>query len=145
MSHYFTLREAEALLPRLESLLQQAVDARLELEDWETELTEIAAQITMSGGMEIDPLRVSEVRSKHKRGAAHVQRLVDEIEDIGCVVKDLETGLVDFPARLGEREVYLCWKLGEERIDHWHGVEEGFSGRKPIGDEFGPRSTTRLQ
>ncbi len=145
MSNYFTLQEAEALLPRLESLLQQAVDARLELEDWETELTEIAAQITMSGGMEIDPLRVSEVRSKHKRGAVHVERLVDEIEDTGCVVKDLETGLVDFPARIGDQEVYLCWKLGEMSIDHWHGVNEGFSGRKPIGNEFGPRSSSRLQ
>lgn len=133
------------MLPRLESLLQQAVEARLELDDWETELTEIAAQITMSGGMEIDPLRVSEVRSKHNRGAAQVQRLVDEIEDAGCVVKDLETGLVDFPARLGDQEVYLCWKLGEASIDHWHGVDEGFSNRRPIGDEFGPRSTRRLQ
>lgn len=145
MSQYFTLKEAEALLPRLEGLLQQAVDARLELSDWETELTEIAAQITMSGGMEIDPLGVSEIRSKHRRGAAQVQRLVDEIEDTGCVVKDLETGLLDFPARLGDQEVYLCWKLGEMRIDHWHGVDEGFSGRKPIRDEFGPRSSSRLQ
>ena len=71
--------------------------------------------------------------------------LVDEIEDAGCVVKDLETGLVDFPARLGDQEVYLCWKLGEVSIDHWHGVDEGFSSRKPIGDEFGPRSAQRLQ
>ena len=65
---------------------------------------------------------------------------MEQIEESGCVVKDLDIGLIDFPAMLGEQQVFLCWKLGEPRIEYWHGVHEGFAGRKPIDDEFGPPS-----
>jgi hypothetical protein len=63
---------------------------------------------------------------------------MEHIEDSGCLVKDLDIGLIDFPAMLGQQQVFLCWKLGEPRIEFWHGVHEGFAGRKPIEDEFGP-------
>ena len=66
--------------------------------------------------------------------------VIGQIEASGCVVKDLDIGLVDFPALLGDEEVYLCWKLGEDSIDYWHRVEEGFAGRKPVGDDFGRSS-----
>jgi hypothetical protein len=69
---------------------------------------------------------------------------MDQIEDSGCIVKDLDVGLVDFPALLGEEQVLLCWKLGEPRIEYWHRNEEGFGGRKPIDGEFGPSQHDKL-
>ena len=61
---------------------------------------------------------------------------MERINNWGVQVKDLDTGLIDFPTLYKGREVLLCWKLGEERIAYWHGVEEGFRGRKAIDDEF---------
>jgi hypothetical protein len=61
---------------------------------------------------------------------------MDSIQEIGCLVKDLDIGLLDFPTLYRGREVYLCWRLGEQRIEHWHGVDEGFRGRKPVDDDF---------
>ncbi len=63
-----------------------------------------------------------------------LQDAVTKIQETGCLVKDLDMGLVDFPCRLKGEDVYLCWKLGEERIGFWHGVNEGFAGRKPLDD-----------
>jgi hypothetical protein len=57
---------------------------------------------------------------------------VNKIQETGCVVKDLDTGLIDFPSLLDGQEVYLCWKVGEDRIEYWHGLHEGFAGRKPL-------------
>jgi hypothetical protein len=68
---------------------------------------------------------------------------MQHIEESGCVVKDLDIGLVDFPAMLGDEQVFLCWKLGEPRIEFWHRMDEGFAGRKPISDEFGSSGPNR--
>jgi hypothetical protein len=64
---------------------------------------------------------------KHEIG-----RLIYRIESFGCVVKDIDLGLIDFPAVRDEEPIYLCWKLGEPRVAYWHGVDEGFSSRKPL-------------
>jgi hypothetical protein len=71
--------------------------------------------------------------------AAEVERLerelahaVDELSELGVQVKDLDEGLVDFPARRGDEEVLLCWRLGEDEVGFWHSVEDGFAGRKPL-------------
>jgi len=64
---------------------------------------------------------------KHEIG-----RLIYRIESFGCVVKDIDLGLIDFPAVRDEEPIYLCWKFGEPRVAYWHGVDEGFSSRKPL-------------
>jgi hypothetical protein len=64
---------------------------------------------------------------KHEIG-----RLIYRIESFGCVVKDIDLGLIDFPAVRDDEPIYLCWKLGEPRVAYWHGVDEGFSSRKPL-------------
>lgn len=64
---------------------------------------------------------------KHEIG-----RLIYRIESFGCVVKDIDLGLIDFPAVRDDEPIYLCWKLGEPRVANWHGVDEGFSSRKPL-------------
>ncbi len=61
-----------------------------------------------------------------------LQDLVDELSDIGCELKDYQTGLIDFVGRHEGRDVNLCWKLGEERITHWHELDGGFASRKPV-------------
>jgi hypothetical protein len=62
--------------------------------------------------------------------------MFENFEEIGCVVKDLDIGLIDFPALYRGKEVYLCWRLGEPDIDFWHPTDEGFAGRRPIDGEF---------
>jgi hypothetical protein len=64
---------------------------------------------------------------KHEIG-----RLIYRIESFGCVVKDIDLGLIDFPAVRDDEPIYLCWKLGEPRVAYWHGVDEGFRSRKPL-------------
>jgi hypothetical protein len=72
------------------------------------------------------------VRVERDQLESVVRAAVERIQDAGCIIKDLEIGLVDFPARLNNEEIYLCWRLGEDRIRFWHRPDEGFAGRKPI-------------
>jgi hypothetical protein len=137
MSKLFTLREAQALVPRLEQLLRTAVKAKNDVDEVDEELQGLAARITMAGGMEIDPAAVAAMKVRKMGAFQTLQQSVDEIQSTGCLIKDLEEGLLDFPAMLGDREVYLCWKLGEAQIEYWHHVEDGFAGRKRIQREFG--------
>jgi hypothetical protein len=62
----------------------------------------------------------------------HLEDYVDELTDVGCELKDYQVGLIDFVGRHQQRDVYLCWKLGEERIGYWHEIEAGYAGRQPI-------------
>lgn len=137
MPKLFTLREAQALVPRLEKLLRSAVKAKNAAEEVDEELQGVAARITMSGGMEIDPTAVAEMKVRKMGAVRTLQESVEEIRETGCLIKDLEEGLLDFPAMLGDREVYLCWKMGETQIEYWHHIEDGFAGRKRIESEFG--------
>ena len=76
--------------------------------------------------------KTGKIRLEFNRLQQSVQSALDRIQETGCVVKDLNVGLLDFPARINGDEVYLCWKLGEDRIRFYHRQDEGFSGRKPI-------------
>jgi hypothetical protein len=143
MPHFFTLKEAEELLPRIQQLLQSAVEAHSEAAGHEGALERVVSRITYLGGVEIDPADYSQRKHLKRRAEGVVQQAVEEIQAAGVLIKDIEAGLIDFPAVLGGREVLLCWKLGESKIEHWHGVDEGFAGRKPITGEFGPRANPR--
>lgn len=72
------------------------------------------------------------VQTELDRAVARQDELLDELSNVGVELKDFETGLVDFVGRHEGRDVYLCWKLGEERITHWHEMNAGFAGRKPV-------------
>ena len=143
MSRFFTLQEAEELLPRIERLLQSAVEAYSEAAGHEGALERVVSRITYLGGVEIDPADYSQRKNLKRRAEGVVQQAIEEIQAAGVLIKDIEVGLIDFPAIFGGREVLLCWKLGESKIEHWHGVDEGFTGRKPITSEFGPRGSVR--
>jgi len=72
------------------------------------------------------------VRKEHTRLAQNLKSALDQILETGCVIKDLDVGLLDFPSVIDNEEVYLCWKLGEDRIRYYHRQNEGFAGRKPL-------------
>jgi hypothetical protein len=88
------------------------------------------------GGMVVDRTEVREARERRDHAAGSLRQVLEEVQELGCVVKDLDIGLVDFPTLFQGREVYLCWKLGEPAIAFWHGVDEGFAGRKAIDQDF---------
>jgi hypothetical protein len=130
----FTLEEANSLLPRLEPLLRRLVARRQELREHQERLAEFRALASRSGGA-LPGTHHARARSESERLLGDIHEGIQEVESLGCVIKDLDLGLVDFPARRGPTQVYLCWRLGEAEIRHWHGLEEGFAGRKPLGDD----------
>jgi len=136
LSRRFTLREAESLLPQVSSLIQQAVSLKAECQDAEESIEALAHKIMLHGGMIVDRGRARAVREKRDNTLESLKAIVERIQENGCVVKDLDKGLVDFPTLFRGQEVYLCWKMDEPGIRFWHGVEEGFAGRKQIDQEF---------
>jgi hypothetical protein len=132
----FTLDEAQSLLPVLESLLKRAIEGKHSAEEAESHLSGLAQRIYLSGGMRVNPATVAQQRAELESHMNQVKESVAEIDAIGVQVKDLDSGLLDFPFRLDEEVVLLCWKMGEESIEHWHTMESGFSGRQPVDERF---------
>jgi hypothetical protein len=135
MSRRFTLREAEELLPSIDLLIRKAVAQKSAYQEAEEELQSITQRVMVSGGMIVDRDAVGLVRQRLDRAAESLKQALSEIQESGCVVKDLDIGLVDFPTLFRGREVYLCWRMGEPAIRYWHG-DEGFRGRKEIDQDF---------
>lgn len=138
----FTLEEAQSLLPLLESLLKRAIDAKNSAQLVESGLNELAQRIYFSGGMRVDTAEVARRRAEMESHLKSMREVVAEIDAIGVQVKDLETGLLDFPCRLGEELVLLCWRMGEPAIEHWHTMEAGFQGRQPVDERFRRRAAS---
>jgi len=138
----FTLDEAQSLLPVLDSLLKRAIEGKQEAENIEADLTELSRAIYLSGGMRIDLSRVTTQRAAMDAHLQTVRESIAEIDSIGVQVKDLEAGLLDFPCRLDDQVVLLCWRMGESTIEHWHSTETGFKDRKPIDERFRRRSSS---
>ncbi len=138
----FTLDEAQSLLPVLESLLKRAIEGKRAAETVESDLSDLARQIYLSGGMRVDTTKVAAKRAEMDTHLQRVRESITEIDAIGVQVKDIETGLLDFPFRLDDDVVLLCWRLGEPSIEHWHTTDAGFKGRQPVDDRFRRRSAS---
>ena len=132
----FTLEEAQSLLPVLESLLKRAIEGKQAAEKLESELADLARRIYLSGGMKVDAATVVKQRAELDGQLKLVRESIAEIDAIGVQVKDLDSGLLDFPCRLDDQVVLLCWRIGEPAIEHWHTMEAGFKGRQPLDDRF---------
>jgi len=131
----FNRQEAEELLPLLKPLLANAVEKKKRVEMLDQEFAEAQKHILLRGGT-LPPYRyLARCRRERERLVNAMGKAVSQIEETGCVVKDLDQGSLDFPSIVNEEEVFLCWKLGEERIRYWHRADEGFAGRKPLGAE----------
>jgi hypothetical protein len=138
----FTLEEAQSLLPVLESLLKRAMEGKQAAEQVEASLAELSRRIYVSGGMRVNVAKVSKDRAEIETHLQVVRESLAEIDAIGVQVKDIETGLLDFPSIVDGQVVLLCWRRGESSIEHWHTVEAGFQGRQPLDERFRRRSTS---
>lgn len=121
---YFTVEEANALLPRLTQLIDQLRSARAAIYAARADLLPVLEAAVGNGGS-----------AKAGDLLPHFQRMEAAmlgLREIGCEVKDIDTGLVDFPALREGREVYLCWRYGEDRLRFWHELNAGFAGRRPL-------------
>lgn len=138
----FTLEEAQSLLPVLESLLKRAIEGKQSAEVVESGLSEVIRRIYLSGGMKVDVSKVAKQRAEMETHLQLVRECVTEMDSIGVQVKDLEAGLLDFPCRLDDEVVLLCWRMGEPAIDYWHTAEQGFQNRQPVNERFRRRSAS---
>jgi hypothetical protein len=132
----FTLQDAQVLLPTLESLLRTAIQSKKLIEDVEAELQDVAHRVFLNGGTLVNVVQVARRKAERERAVQRAKDAIAEIHATGVQVKDIDIGLLDFPCKVEGEIVLLCWKLGEEKITHWHSTEEGFAGRKPIDDRI---------
>lgn len=131
-SKLFSLTEAERLRTQVEPILIEAMESRRKMAEFEEKLAKLAERIQRSGGMQVAYEGIAKWRIERNQLEDSVRAAIDRIHSTGCIVKDLDVGLLDFPSRIDDKEVYLCWRLGEDRIRFYHGQDEGFAGRKPI-------------
>ena len=129
----FNRQDAENLLPLLQTLLATAIEKKKASEVIEQEFSRMQNRILLYGGIIPPYAYLAEKKVERDSCVAAIREALGKIEQAGCVVKDLDVGLVDFPSVVNDEQVYLCWKLGEERIRYWHRMDEGFTGRKPLG------------
>jgi hypothetical protein len=133
MPRYFTREAAEALLPQIEPVLREIQAMRAELASQALEVQQRRAHVMGNG--HVHPEETQAQVHQVARLSAELDRRLEQLAALGVLVKDLDSGLIDFPALRDGQEVYLCWRLGEgERIAWWHEIEAGFAGRQPLED-----------
>jgi hypothetical protein len=132
----FTLDEAQTLLPVLKSLLKRCMDGKQFAQRVEKEFQDLGHKIILSGGLLVNIPAMARRRAELDKAVQDTKDALGEIDAIGVQVKDLDIGLLDFPCVVDDEIVLLCWKYGEEKIEYWHGLEEGFRGRKPIDERI---------
>ncbi|GIV69536.1 DUF2203 domain-containing protein [Caldilinea sp.] len=126
-ARYFTLEEAQATLPQVKKLMEQVQSARREILRLRPDALPAIEQAALNGGNKL----LGEL-------AVHAMRLEEGVRGImalGAVIKDIDAGLVDFVGLRNGREIFLCWRYGEEEIGYWHELNAGFAGRRPL-DEY---------
>ena len=128
---YFTPEEANEALLEVRPLTEELVGHRRALVELQERQSVLTTRIAGNGG-NVEPHELEEVQEQLDEEVAGIARCVARIHEVGALVKDLDDGLVDFPATRDGRDVLLCWRLGEDEIGFWHGLDEGFSGRKPL-------------
>ncbi len=130
-TQYFTVEEANALLPQLRVMLEDLQAQRRELEQRQ-QLLEAIRQQAGENGYRLGGDAFLRLKREAEFILEGCNNAVKKIEDLGCLLKDLHLGLIDFPSIREGREVYLCWKPDEAEVGYWHGLTEGYAGRKPI-------------
>jgi hypothetical protein len=134
MARHFTPKEANDELALIRPLVEELVARRREQQRLAALRLERAGKVAGNGGG-LDPRAVQEENEAEQRARVEIARCVNEIHGRGAIVKDIDQGLVDFPAVREGEEILLCWRLGEDEITHWHSLEEGFAGRKRLDPE----------
>jgi len=141
----FTLDEAQTLLPILESLLKQGIEGKQLIESVDAEFQALAHRVFLNGGTRLDVVHLARRKAEREKAIRRVKDALAEIDATGVQVKDLDIGLLDFPCRVEGEILLLGWKLGESGITHWHGLTEGFAGRKPIDERIARAGKKKAQ
>lgn len=131
MPRTFTPAEANEALVELRPIVEKMVEARRSLTAAQLQQAELVKRIAGNGG-DMVPSDLHDAAETIQREAAAISECAEKIDAAGAEVKSLEDGLLDFPAQRGDEVVLLCWKLGEDEINYWHRIDEGFAGRKPL-------------
>jgi hypothetical protein len=126
---YFTPEEASELVPEVEKRLREVTIAN-------EAVAQLTADVEESVKADANILEFMEIKRRLNKALSDLHRSVEYLEDLGCTLKDLEHGLVDFPAKRFGEEVWLCWRVGEAKVSFWHGKREGFAMRKPLEADF---------
>ena len=126
---YFTLAEANRTLPLVKRIVADILSLHPKWRDLVSRYELVAAQAKPDWGESAEQLRL---RTEIEVAARDINDYLLELEQIGCVFKGFDQGLVDFYGKLEGKEIFWCWKQGEERIEHWHDLEAGYAGRQPI-------------
>jgi len=129
---YFDREEVERLIPQLTRIMERVMAAQTAATEAKQWLQEEQRRIELAGGGMVDQRAWKAARERVDRGARDVRKGLEEVQTLGGVPKDLGLGLVDFLHLRDGREVNLCWRYGEQKITHWHGLDEGYSSRKPL-------------
>jgi hypothetical protein len=124
MDRIFTVAEANGLIPRLRTVLGEMNEEWGRIQQMQPEIQKARDKAVFNG---YSPAGVGYVQS-----VSHLMFLIQQIEEMGVILKDVDKGLCDFPYMRNGRLVYLCWRLGEEAIEYWHEIETGFAGREPL-------------
>ena len=126
----FSVDEANALIPLLVSHFEDIQRLQRQAEQLESKLERLVELDRSNGRNHGEDIKALE--SQIQGIVSRTNQLIDEISDLGCEIKDIERGLVDFPTQREGRLVFLCWKLGEDQIRYWHELTSGFAGRQPL-------------
>jgi len=126
MSQLFTLQEANEALVSIRPWMDEIQNIRSEILKHQPEIWSVMEKSAGNGG--------NPTLSRMVNTFDRLDALIHSIQDMGAIIKDINTGLLDFPAIKDEREVYLCWQYGEDEIAFWHEIEDGFAGRQSIDD-----------
>jgi hypothetical protein len=129
----FTLEEAEATLPLVRRIVG---DLAAEFDAWRVAVGEYEILAAPARADEGETDALVQARERVGAHARRVSEFLAELDSLGCVFKGFEDGLVDFYTLRDDRLVFLCWRLGEARISHWHEIDSGFSGRQPVDDRI---------
>ena len=124
MARHFSIEEANALLPRVRSIMESILATRQRIIDAQPEVQPIFESAAGNGGSK----KAGELVEDFKK----LERGIEAIQELDIIVKDVNSGLVDFPALREGREVFLCWRYDEPDVSFWHDLHTGFDGRKPI-------------
>jgi hypothetical protein len=130
MTRYFTREEAEALLPQISVVLRDIQRERAAMGECAEALNKLELR-ARGNGHDLHE-RIVKLQQEVIQHRQTLRTLITELKHSGCELKDPETGLIDFLSLRDGHEVYLCWRLGEERINYWHDIQAGFAGRQPL-------------
>lgn len=129
MPRYFTLSAANATLPLVKRIVADITAVYPKWRDLVSAFELVAAQARPEWGESAEQVRL---RGEIEVLARDIASYLSELDQVGCLFKGFDEGLVDFYGQIDGRDIFWCWKVGEERIEYWHDLEAGFAGRQPV-------------